>query len=207
MGIARVLPLGVLLVAAVTEARQPSSLMGHVAGAEVDWSDGTLTAQAGAAADIRMPNPNAARPGAERRARAAAEAKLAAALRQLGLGKPVDAKAVLAAAKVSRTEYQSNGGVVLWMSLRFADVVAAKPGVRTLCVKSMPLTASPVLAGGGKSASVAYATYRQGAGCPKDAIGVDRDARGRLALPPHKAKEVDSLAGTAVVIYLEKPQP
>ena len=201
------MPLGVLLLAAVTGAREPSLLVRHLAGVEVNWAEGTLTAQAGAAADIRMPNPNAARPGAERRAKAAAEAKLGAALRQLGLGKPADAKGGVAAAKVSRTEYQSNGGVVLWLRLRFADLVATKSGGRPLCVKSMPLTLSPVLVGGGKSAPVAYATYRQGVRCPKDAIGVERDARGRLVLPAHEAKEVESLAGAAVVIYLEKPQP
>ena len=124
MGVARLSPLLLLVLSALAQAAAPSAFKRAVAGSEVDWSTGSLTAQAGSAAEMRMPGPNAARPGAERRARAAAEAKLLAALRELGLDKP--SRTALDHAAVSRIEYQSNGGVVLWLSVRFADLVPAK---------------------------------------------------------------------------------
>src|SRR5262245_46137586 len=55
-------------------------------GVEIDWSEGTLTASGGAAADLRMPSAELARPGAVRRARSVALAKLRAALAELPLG-------------------------------------------------------------------------------------------------------------------------
>src|SRR5262245_17940136 len=57
-----------------------------LAGAAVDWEAGTVTASAGAAADLRMPSVDLARPGAQRRAHAGAVAKLRAALASLPLG-------------------------------------------------------------------------------------------------------------------------
>jgi hypothetical protein len=119
------LVLAVLIHAQVATA---ASLVRQLAGVEVDWSAGTVTASAGAAADMRMPSPDAARPGAERRARAAAVEKLRAALpvlcvrgsERLGV-KQVDA--ALARASTIRIEYQSNGGVVLWVQVRFEDLV------------------------------------------------------------------------------------
>ena len=55
------------LLPSATPARAgtPVSLVRPLAGAEVDWSAGTVTARAGAAADMRMPSPDAARPGAK----------------------------------------------------------------------------------------------------------------------------------------------
>ncbi len=205
MGVARLSPLLLLVLSALAQAAAPSAFKRAVAGSEVDWSAGTLTAQAGSAADMRMPGPNAARPGAERRARAAAEAKLLAALRELGLDKP--SRTALDYAAVSRIEYQSNGGVVLWLTLRLADVVPAKPAPRPLRIASMPFEIAPALVAGGKEARVAVATYRPAADCPKDALPVHRDGKGRLVLPPGQAELIDSLAGSAVVIYLEKAQP
>src|SRR5580704_8494322 len=55
-------------------------------GVAVDWRAGTLSATGGAAADLRMPSVDLARPGAERRARAAAIGKLRGALAALPLG-------------------------------------------------------------------------------------------------------------------------
>jgi hypothetical protein len=201
MGVARLL----LLLAALAQAKEPSSFRRQVVEAEVDWSAGTLTAQAGAAADIRMPNPNAARPGAERRARALAEEKLRAALRQLLPGKQLDDK--VGAAKASRIEYQSNGGVVLWLTLGFAELAPGKPAPVALRVASMPFALAPLVVAGGKTAALAYVTYKAAAECPKDAIATERDSQGRLVLAGSQAKLIDSLAGAAVVIYLEKPQP
>ena len=196
-----------LLLAASALAKEPPSFRRPLAEAEIDWSAGTVTAQAGAAADLRMPNPNAARPGAERRARAAAEEKLRAALRQLAPGKKLDDKAALAGASISRIEYQSNGGVVLWLAVRLADVMAANPAAAALRIASMPFALAPVVAAGGRAATVGLATYRDAADCPKDAVVVKQDGEGRLVLADKDAKLLDSLAGAAVVIYLEKPQP
>ena len=207
MGVTRLLPLYLILLAAVAHAKETASFKRILAGTEIDWSAGIITAQAGAAADIRMPNPNAARPGAERRARAAAEEKVRAALRELGQGGKVDDKAVSDKATVSRTEYQSNGGVVLWLSLRFSDLAPARPAAVSLRVASMPFTFAPVVASAGKSASLGFATYRPASECPKGALPARRDGDGRLALAGSDGKVVDSLAGAAVVIYLEKAQP
>jgi hypothetical protein len=203
MGIARLLPFVLLLVPMLAHGKEAVSFKRTVAGAEVDWSAGTLTAQAGSAADIRMPGPISARPGAERRARAAAEEKLAAALAIVAHGKKIDEKAALKHATVTRTEYQSDGGVVLWLTLRFSDVVAAKPASVALKVAAMPLEFAPVIMLSGQEAQLGFATYRSAAGGPRDAVRVERDDKGRLIVPA-TAGGVDSLAGGAVVIYLEK---
>ena len=205
MGVVRLLPILLLVATAATQAAEPTAFKRSVAGTEVDWSAGVITAQAGSAADIRMPGPNAARPGAERRARAAAEAKLQAALHELGLDKSIKDKAVLEHAAVSKVEYQSNGGVVLWLGVRFTDLIPAKAAPKALKVTSMPFEMVPTLVAGGKEARVASATYRPASACPKDATPVRRDEKGRLVLP--SSDLIDSLAGSAVVIYLEKAPP
>ena len=207
MGVVRLLPILWLALTAAAQAAEPAAFKRMVAGAEVDWSAGVITAQAGSAADIRMPGPNAARPGAERRARATAEEKLSAALRELGLETSNKDKPGLSHATVSKIEYQSNGGVVLWLSLPFSDVVPGKAAARALKVPSMPLAFAPVLVAGGKEVRVASATYRPAAGGPKDVLSVRRDEKGRLVLPAASADLIDSFAGSAVVIYLEKAQP
>jgi hypothetical protein len=207
MGVARLLPILLLVLTTLAQAAQPAAFKRAVAGVEVDWSAGSITAQAGAAADLRMPGPNAARPGAERRARAAAEVKLVAALRELGLDRPAKDKATLEHAAVSKIEYQSNGGVVLWLTLHFADAVPAKAAPGALKIARMPFEIAPMLVAGGKEARVASATYLPNSGCPKDVIPVRRDEKGRLVLPTASAEAIDSFAGSAVVIYLEKAQP
>ena len=204
MGVARLLQLFLLALAAVAQAAEPATFKRDVAGVEVDWSEGILTAQAGAAADLRMPGPNAARPGAERRARAAAEKKLHAALHALGLP---DNNGALEHATVSRIEYQSNGGVVLWLSIRFADLAAAQGRPWSLKIATMPFAFAPTIVADGKEVRVARATYRKAWDCPKDAVLVRRDEQGRLVLQTARKESVDSLAGSSVVIYLEKAQP
>jgi len=207
MGVARLAPILLLVLTALAQAAESAAFKRTVAGTEVDWSAGTITAQAGAAADIRMPGPNAARPGAERRARAAAEAKLLAALGELGLDKPSKDKTVQEHAAISRIEYQSNGGVVLWLSIRFSDLAPAKAAPRALRIASMPFEIAPTLAIEGQDERVAIATYRPAAECPKDALQVRRDGKGRLVMPATPRETTDSFAGSAVVIYLEKAQP
>jgi hypothetical protein len=60
----------VTATAAATGAVADSSpLRDARGGVEIDWGEGTVTAQGGAAADLRMPSAELARPGAQRRAR------------------------------------------------------------------------------------------------------------------------------------------
>src|SRR5207244_11190492 len=105
-----------------------------------------VSAHGGAAADFHMPSADAARPGAERRARAAAEAKLRAALQALPLGGRrklvgADLDAALASAQAARVDYQSNGGALLTPHLMFKDVAAPnrqdKRPVHTLTIKNL----------------------------------------------------------------------
>jgi hypothetical protein len=205
MGIVRLL-LVVLLAAGSAQAREASNWKRTVAGAEVDWSAGTITAEGGAAADMHMPGPNAARPGAERRARAAAVAKLQAALLELGLDKESE-KLVAEHAIVARTEYQSNGGVVSWLAVKFSEVTGGTAAAKPLRVSTAPFRFAPTISAAGKSVRAASATYHSAADCPADAIAVKRNDKGQLVLPSSEAEHIDSFAGAAVVIYVEKPEP
>ncbi len=207
MGVVRLLPLLLALLAGAAQAKEPAAFKRTVAGAEVDWTAGTITAQAGSAADIRMPGPNAARPGAERRARATAEEKLRAALRALGLGKTADDNAAIKNAATSRIEYQSDGGVVLWLGLRFADIMPAKEASVAVQVATAPFEFAPTIAADDKEVRVARATYRPMSSAARDAVSVRRDDKGRLVLPAGHANLIESLAGAAVVIYLEAARP
>jgi hypothetical protein len=219
----------VVAVAGLTSshAGTPVDLVRQLAGAEVDWSAGTVTAGAGAAADMRMPSPTAGRPGAERRARAAAVEKLRAALRALpvrgsqGLGEK-QVEAALGRASTTRIEYQSNGGVVLWVGVRFTDLVASATATSTstatatataattrsvsLAVVAMPLELAPLLVSGGKEIVAGHVRYHQGPP-PAGAISVRRDDKGRLLLPKGSESALDQLAGAPVVIYLQKVLP
>ncbi len=186
-------------------------LVRSLPGAEVDWSDGTVTASAGAAADLRMPSPDAARPGAERRAKSAALVRLRAALDDLVVspGEKLDARAIdnaLEHAQIARREYQSNGGVVLWLAVSFGDLApASKPAPPlVLSVASAPLQLSPHLSAAGRQVRAASATYRPGK--PEhDAVRVQCDKKGRLVLP--KEALLDSFAGAPVVIYVQRANP
>jgi hypothetical protein len=160
---------------------------------------------------MRMPSPDVARPGAERRAQAAALEKLRAALQALPLnsGEKLDASLIesaLAHAQITRREYQSNGGVVLWATVRFADLASAsKPApALVLSVPNMPFELAPQLNSEGKQARVAYATYRLGKPAG-DAILVQRDKKGRLVLPEKTA--LDQFADAPVAIYVHKAAP
>lgn len=213
-----VVPLVVAMLAHAHLATA-ASLVRPLAGAEVDWSAGTVTASAGAAADMRMPSPAAARPGAERRARAAALDKLRAALRALPLrGKQrlgeKQVEAALGHASTTRIEYQSNGGVVLWVGVRFTDLVASATttststttGLVALAVGAMPLELAPLLVAGAKEIVLGHARYHQGPP-PAGAISVRRDDKGRLLLPSGSETTLDQLAGGPVVIYLQRVLP
>ena len=73
------------LLILLAPARADDKLVRPLGDSEIDWGAGTISAKGGAAADLRMPTAEIARPGAERRARAAALAKLKASLLTLPL--------------------------------------------------------------------------------------------------------------------------
>ena len=214
--------VAVLLWVTLAHAAAPASLLRPLAGAEVDWSAGTVTASAGAAADMRMPSPAAARPGAERRARAVAVEKLRAALRALPVRgnqrlEEKQVEAALGRVSTTRIEYQSNGGVVLWAGVKFEELVESASATTTatatttaaatiLAVAAMPLQLEPVLVSGGKEIVAGHARYHQGPR-PAGAISVRRDDKGRLLLPESSESTLDQLAGGPVVIYLQKVLP
>src|SRR5690242_17950455 len=76
----------VSLAGGAVRADLGDALKQTLAGAAVDWEAGTIAATAGAAPDLRMPSVDLSRPGAQRRAHAAAVTKLRAALGSLPLG-------------------------------------------------------------------------------------------------------------------------
>jgi hypothetical protein len=227
-----------LLLALSARAASVSPLVRPLAGAEVDWSAGTITASAGAAADMRMPSADSARPGAERRARAAALETLRTALRALVIRRDekLDVKEIesaLGRVSTARIEYQSNGGVVLWLQVRFEDLAGvgstapaaggggnARPeagsapashtsAVTTttaLAVGTMELQVSPVAVAAGKEVVIRAVRYRQGP-APKDAISVRRDERGRLLFAKGTEGRLEQLAAGSVVIYVQKAVP
>jgi hypothetical protein len=217
-----------LALAAAPAWSDGPSLVRSVGDAEVDWSAGTITARGGAAADFRMPSADVARPGAERRARAAAAAKLKAALEALPLGtghklSAAERETAVGRARAAGVEYQSNGGVLLSLSLSFSDVFAGKEkapdkerapdaGVeagkapeQALSVASMPFELAPRLVAGERDGALSFAVYRIGS--PPSgvaAIPVHRDHNGRLVLPKAEATTLQKLSGAPAVIYVQK---
>ena len=176
----------------------------------MDWRAGTLSASGGAAADLRMPSVDLARPGAERRARAAVTAKLRSALGALpaGAGHKLDPDRIDRALNRARTidvQYQSNGGAVVRMEVGFADWLE-DPGAptTTLTVREAHLVAAPRAVVGGQEISLGAATYRVGSP-PADAgaRAARVDHSGRLLLDGG-AELAAKLARGVAVIYVQK---
>jgi hypothetical protein len=124
--------------------------------------------------------------------------------------KQVDA--ALSHASTTRIEYQSNGGVVLWVGVRFDDLLGKAPSLSSdtrpvvLAVGAMSLELTPLLAVGGQEIVARHVRYQQGPP-PADAISVRRDDKGRLVFPTGAEPALDRLAGGPVVIYLQKVLP
>jgi hypothetical protein len=176
----------------------------------IDWRAGTLAATGGAAADLRMPGVDLARPGAERRARAAAVGKLRAGLGALlgGGGRKLDPERIdraLARARATDTQYQSNGGAVVRMEVGFSDWLEdpAAPAT-TLSVREAHLVAAPRALVGGREIALGAATYRTGAP-PADAAArpARLDHAGRLVIEG-SAELAAKLARGPAVIYVQK---
>ena len=179
-------------------------------GVTVDWRAGTLSASGGAAADLRMPSGDLARPGAERRARAAATAKLRNALGGLPTGgahklDPDRIDRALNRARTADVQYQSNGGAVVRMEVGFADWLEDPGGPTTaLAVRETHLVATPRAVVGGQEISLGAATYRVGPAPPDAgarAVRVDRS--GRLVIDGG-ADLAAKLAHGAALIYVQK---
>jgi hypothetical protein len=194
----------------LAEAPSSPELRDTRAGVTLDWRAGTLSASGGAAADLRMPSVDLARPGAERRARAAALAKLRGALTTLpaGGGQTLDPQRIdraLGRARVADVQYQSNGGAVIRMEVGFADWLE-DPGASTtaLAVHEAHLGAAPKAVVGGREISLGAATYRTGA-APADAHArtARLDHSGRLVIEGD-AELAAKLAHGVALIYVQK---
>ena len=176
-----------------------------------------------------MPGPEAARAAATQEATIRAKEILKEALPRLPLApdRRPSSPAITAAltrATVLEASYQSSGGVVLELGVRFQDLETppaktklapartAKPDAASpsaddelsLTVPTMPLEATPTLSVKGKEISLDSAVYRLGA-APKGerALPAKRDKQGRLVLPPSALPRVDG--ATRAVIYLRNP--
>ena len=196
-----------IAIAAVASAEPASSpppssadLVDIREGVTVDWRAGTLSASGGAAADLRMPTVDLARPGAERRARAAATAKLRTALGALpaGGGHKLDPDRIDRALNRARTvdvQYQSNGGAVIRMEVRFAD-----------WLEDADPPAAPRALVGGQEISLGAATYRVGSPpADTDARSARVDHAGRLVLEGGGTLAAKLARGVAL-IYVQKVQ-
>ena len=116
-------------VRAVAAGAAKTPLLQTLAQAEVDWESDSVSARGGAAADLRLPGPDNARPAARRAAEKQAADRLAEALKQLPLGgarhlSDQSIAAALGRAKARDIDYQSNGGVMLSLGVDFTDLAA-----------------------------------------------------------------------------------
>jgi len=213
VGVAARVLLACAVLSGAARADKPSPLVDSRDGVTVDWSEGTITASAGAAADLTMPSADLARPGAERRARAAALARLKKALGELPLGggHALPAAAVDQAAGRAHdlgVDYQSNGGAVVRLQAAFGDWLSAAPRTGpALAVAEARLAAAPTVRVGKREIAVGTARYRFGhapAGVAAVAAKVDRDGDLVVGGPADLAEK---LAGAAIVIYVRKILP
>jgi hypothetical protein len=210
---ARLVLLSVMAAAPVASsevAGAPTPLREVRGAVTIDWTEGTLTALGAAAADLHMPSAELARPGAERRARAAALASLRAALGELPLGggRTLPAAAVELACQRARSigvEEQSNGGALVRLQVAFSDWLPAEPPTGpALSVGQMRLGAAPKVKLGKQEIAVGIARYRAGpapAAAGAVAARVERD--GRL-VAAGEGRLGEKLAGAAIVIYVQK---
>jgi len=206
------LAVAVLLAAGGARADRGDALKQTLAGAAVDWEAGTISATGGAAADLRMPSVDLSRPGAQRRAHAAAVAKLRAALTTLPLGSgnkltgPEIDRAIGRARDVD-VQYQSNGGAIARVEIRFGDWLEtpSAPDGFAVAVASMHLGAAPTARVGKRDVRVGAAVYRVADKAAKNATDGRVDKDGRLVLSGD-AQLPDRLARGQVIIYVGKLQ-
>jgi hypothetical protein len=203
-----------MVLCGVVAAAADRALLREVAGAEVDFAAGVITVRAGAAADTSLPSADLARPKAERQARAVATTKLRAALAALSLspGRTLAATDIEAAVgrAQAKVDYQSNGGVLLVLAVRFEDLFAdpradAKPE-HNMTVAAAPLDVAPVFVAGGKEGRLRWAVYKIGtppAGL--QARAAKRDDSGRMVLRDASDADAAAFDGVRAVIWVQKP--
>lgn len=202
-------------------------------GAVVNWRKGVVSATAGAAPEHRMPSADVARPGAERRARAAARARIGQVLRQLPLGggRHLDDQAITRAldrARVVDVDYQSNGGVVVTLEVPFGawaprtisestpDGGAAQgpPGSSpppsldrprlVLALGEGRLGAAPVIVVGGRELEPSGVRYSTGAAPSSGPRPVKARSDKKGRLTVDASVSPADVAGQPVLIYLQK---
>ena len=204
--------VAVWLTAVAARADRGDALKQTIGGAAVDWEAGTIAATGGAAADLRMPSVDLSRPGAQRRAQAAAVAKLRAALVTLPLGSGnkltnPEIERALGRARAVDVQYQSNGGAIVRMEVRFGDWLET-PGAAegfAVAVPSMHLSAAPTARIGKRDVRVGAAVYRVADKAAKNAADGKVDKDGRIVLSGD-AQLPDRLARGQVIIYVGKLQ-
>jgi hypothetical protein len=205
----------VLALTGLAARAEDAALVERRDGVEIDWRAGTLTASGGAAADLHMPGADLARAGSVRRAEAAAREHLEHALAALPLGGDRKLPAAAAAravahARTTATDYQSNGGALVRVTIRFADWLDPPPAegapvAITLSVPAMRLGASPLAKIGDAERPLGAAVYRVGTP-PADAraVAAKVDHGGRLVIEAKHAPAADKLAAGTAVIYVGK---
>ena len=160
-----------------------------------------------------MPSVDLARPGAERRAHAAALGKLRTALATLPLGggrtlRAAEIERALGRARTIDTQYQSNGGAVVRLEVRFADWLAPKePPIVTLAVPAMRLGAAPAASVGRREIVVGAAIFHLGA-APAGTERGRRQGRSRRAISswPETGIWPPGSRGGVAQIYVQKVQ-
>jgi hypothetical protein len=203
----------------------PDPLQESLSPGRIDWRDGRLRASAGAAPDQRLPSPEAARPGAVRRARARAEDNLRDLLAHLPtsqkLGEDAQSRAV-AAAEMS-VEYQADGGAWVVLEVPFgpwvdptlksspaSDKAASNPwrDPVVLTVGRMRPVAGPVADDKGRRVVLWRARYRDGEpGTDQHALAVTAGEGGTLRLLDKTASWPADLAQRDVLIYVKALRP
>jgi len=230
--------VGICLTSILAVARAGASLgdpfVDNRPSATVDWRRGAIQATGGAAADHRMPSADAARPGAERRARAAARARLAEALRSLPLGggRHLDEAAVTRAVNRAReleVELQSNGGAQVRMEITFGDweelagatgagidrgAEGGSPGTGDqpttpvgLLALSLPearLAAAPMVVVGQREVALGSARYTGISGMPEGLRPLPGHVDQKGRLVLSGRESAQDLAGRAVMVYVQK---
>ena len=170
-----------------------------------------------------MPSVDLSRPGAQRRAQAAAVAKLRAALVSLPLGSGnkltnPEIERALGRARAVDVQYQSNGGAIVRVEIRFGDWLEApnaqasaqsKTESFAVAVPSIHLGAAPTARIGKRDVRVGAAVYRITGGkvdkVDKNVADAKVDKDGRLVLSGD-AQLPDKLARGQVMIYVGKLQ-
>jgi hypothetical protein len=224
-------PVARVAQASTAIGARPDPLIEILENGSIDWREGALTALGGAAADLRMPGAASARARAERAARRAAEARLAALLRELplGRGRHLEAAAVeraLARARVESVDYTSNGGATVRLTSRFGDWAEAGPaspgpaaasparpggGALALSMPTCRLQAAPSLVfarPAGQAAEPAEETPAAAGASPTRASAEVREARYRLAaaLPPGARPLPARLDGQGRIVLADPPR-